>query len=139
MGTLRTYASGLIAAVVFAVAFAVPAHSLPLTVSDRVQGFATCAGRLSALMEYQWMFDGAGSERTRELRAELEDLLVAVLPEARTRGISPAQVLDWRIRAKVAQAALLQQARFATDSRRMRLAARQARYNQTECEGLLLS
>ena len=77
------------------------------------------------------MFDGAGSERTRELRAELEALLVAVLPEARTRGIGPAQMLDWRIRAKAAQAALLQQARFATDSRRMRLAARQARYNQS--------
>ncbi|WP_047995777.1 hypothetical protein [Puniceibacterium sp. IMCC21224] len=112
--------------------------ALPRTATERVQVFATCVGRLSAVMEFQWMFDGPASERTQKVRRGVEALLDAVLPQALAGGLSGVQALDWRIRAKVAQAALLQQATFGTDPRRMRMAQRAAEMYQGECESMLL-
>jgi hypothetical protein len=95
--------------------------------------FSTCAGRLSAIMEDQWMFDGPGSERTAsELRA-----MVAVI-EASAAPSEGRQVLDWRIKAKVAQRALLHQARFASDGQLAKTAAARAEALAADCRSLLL-
>ena len=95
--------------------------------------FATCAGRLSALMEHQWMFDGPASEQTALQRAHMIDMLDAVRPPDQGR-----EVLALRIDAKMAQAALLTRATFNDDphdkSRAMRLALRRVE----ECTGVLL-
>lgn len=76
---------------------------------DQLHFFATCTGRLSALMEHQWMFDGPASDRTKDRRDAMLSLVDAVaLPDDSRR------VLLWRVEAKQAQTALLQQAAFGT-------------------------
>jgi hypothetical protein len=77
---------------------------------DQLHFFATCTGRLSALMEHQWMFDGPASDLTKDRRDAMLSLVEAVaLPDDSRR------VLLWRVEAKHAQAALLQQAAFGND------------------------
>jgi hypothetical protein len=72
--------------------------------------FAVCAGRLSALVEHQWMVDGPASEQTARSRDAMLALVDAVVqPEAALR------TMQWRIDAKVAQAGLLARAHFAGD------------------------
>ena len=74
---------------------------------DQLHFFATCTGRLSALMEHQWMFDGPASDLTKDRRDAMLSLVEAVALPDDTR-----RVLLWRVEAKHAQAALLQQAAF---------------------------
>ena len=44
---------------------------------DLVSTFATCTGRLSALMEHQWLMDTSRADDTRDRRARMVDLLEA--------------------------------------------------------------
>jgi hypothetical protein len=76
---------------------------------DQLHFFATCTGRLSALMEHQWMFDGPASDRTKDRRDAMLSLVEAV-----ARPDDSRRVLLWRVEAKHAQAALLQLATFST-------------------------
>jgi hypothetical protein len=89
--------------------------------------FATCTGRLSALVEYQWRSDGPASEDTARQRDAMADLLAAVTPPE-----AGMQAMALRIEAKVAHAALLAQARFD------RRAQAQALRLIGPCRGLLL-
>ncbi|HLQ19695.1 MAG TPA: hypothetical protein VK146_12010 [Tabrizicola sp.] len=110
-------------------AFPAPAAADPL-----LRDFAICAGRLSATMEDQWMFDGPASEQTaEELKA------VVSLIEASADPAAGVQVMDWRIKAKVAQGALLTQARFASDRRVAEMAAARAEALAAECRTMVLS
>lgn len=95
--------------------------------------FAVCAGRLSATMEDQWMFDGPGSERTQ---AEL--LAMVSLIEASIAPGEGRQVLGWRVNAKMAHRALLHQARFAQMSVVAETAAARADALAAECRSMLL-
>ncbi|KMW56412.1 hypothetical protein AIOL_001366 [Candidatus Rhodobacter oscarellae] len=99
----------------------------------QLHGFATCAGRLSALMEHQWMFDGAASEETEHSRALVIDILDAMMPADRGRD-----VLSWRIEAKVAHSALLTRASFAQEPRDRIWAARTALRLTEDCQRFLL-
>ena len=96
--------------------------------------FAVCAGRLSALMEDQWMFDGPASERTAEELGAMVSLIDASMPRDAGR-----QVMAWRIDAKVAQRGLLHQARFARDDRVAETAAARAEALAAECRAMILS
>jgi hypothetical protein len=98
-----------------------------------LQQFAVCAGRLSAVMEDQWMFDGPASEHTRGELAAMVALVEALMPPE-----SGVRVMDWRIKAKVAQRALLHQARFRTDARLSAVAMARAETLTAECRSLLL-
>ena len=126
MGDLKT----LLGAFAVALCLAPPVSAGP----DPVRLFATCAGRLSAVMEHQWMFDGPESERTKAQRAAMIDMLEAVMPAGKGR-----EVLALRIDAKLAQAALLTRATFNDDRRDMQRAQRLALQRTSECTGLLLS
>ena len=95
--------------------------------------FATCAGRLSAVMEDQWMFDGPASDQTKGELAAMVALVEASMPPD-----SGVRVMDWRIKAKVAQRALLHQARFRTDARLSAAAMARAEALTAECRSLLL-
>lgn len=94
--------------------------------------FAHCTGRLSAVMEDQWLSDGPASERTKAMRDAM-----ASLAEAAMRPDERAQAMGWRVSAKAAQAALLAVARFGDP-----VPARRARQRSTvlmgECNRLLL-
>jgi hypothetical protein len=96
--------------------------------------FAVCAGRLSAVMEDQWMFDGPASERTAEELEAVVSLIDASMPPGAGR-----QVMAWRIDAKVAQRGLLQQARFARDMRLAKTAAARAEALAASCRAMVLS
>ncbi len=105
----------------------------PGAAGSLLRDFAICAGRFSAVMEEQWMFDGPGSERTQEEMAAMVSLVEASMPE----GAGP-QVLAWRVDAKAAQRALLGQARFGRDQRLAETAAARAEALAAECRAMLL-
>ena len=90
----------------------------PALSTDMTDHFAICAGRLSALMQHQWLFDGPAADVTERDR----DAMVAVLDAATHPGDGP-RAMALRIEAKAVHAALLAQAVFGRDE------AAQARAN----------
>ncbi|MEZ5755625.1 MAG: hypothetical protein R3D90_12935 [Paracoccaceae bacterium] len=102
MGGLRTYlrAPALLCALAAPVAAEADAD-LP---DNPLHFFATCAGRMSALMEHQWLVDGPASDITKARRAAALDVLSALTPPG-----EEVQVMAWRVEAKAAHAALLRQ------------------------------
>lgn len=100
----------------------------------QLRTFAACAGRLSALMEFQWMMDGPASERTEMQRAAMVEILAAVMPPDRGR-----EVLNWRINAKAAQSALLHRAAFSDVPEDAVWAGRRAEALVADCTSMLLS
>ena len=134
MSGLRTLLLGLTAAA----SLAQGAQAVPASPSERAHLFATCTGRLSALEEHQWLFDGAASEATRRQKDALAALLDAVLPDAEAAGLPRHQPLAWRVAAKAAQAALLQDAAFATDPLRRDPSRRAADDHVADCLRLIL-
>ncbi|WP_342070518.1 hypothetical protein [Yoonia algicola] len=129
---MKTIAHNL--AFVAALLSAPPLSAQTLDVQEQLKTFASCAGRLSAVMEHQWMFDGPASEHTEDLRDAVLELVEAAMPPERGR-----EVLHWRISAKVAQAALLTRATFNNDVRDAAWAKAQADRLTGACAGLLLS
>lgn len=113
---------------------ALPARAGIADAEQQLRTFATCAGRLSAQMEWQWMFDGEGSETTQHQRATVIELLRAVMPDGRGR-----EVLAWRINAKVAHRALLTRASFNDDPGDAAWALETATNLTADCTALLLS
>jgi hypothetical protein len=110
------------------------AATSPGAADPLLREFAVCAGRLSAVMEDQWMFDGPASEQTAEELHAMVSLIEASMPEGAGR-----QVMAWRIDAKVAQRALLAQARFGGDQRVSETAAARAEALAAECRAMILS
>ncbi|WP_341365582.1 hypothetical protein [Yoonia sp. BS5-3] len=118
----------LLALVQATTARAAPSHE------NQLHYFATCTGRLSALMEHQWMFDGAASEQTKRQRASMIDLVTAIAKPDEGR-----QVLHWRLMAKHAQSVLLTRATFNDDPADAAWAEARAVSLTQECAGLLTS
>jgi hypothetical protein len=108
-------------------------YSGPGAADPLLRQFSICAGRLSAVMEDQWMFDGPGSERTHTELLAMISLAEASMPE----GAGP-QVLAWRIDAKVAHRALLHQARFVADPKLAETAAARAEALAADCRSMVL-
>ena len=98
MGGLRTYLRA--PALLCALAGPLPAQADTDLPDNPLHFFATCAGRMSALMEHQWQVDGPASDITKVRRAALLDVLSALTPPG-----SEAQVMAWRVEAKAAHAA----------------------------------
>ncbi|MDJ0630966.1 MAG: hypothetical protein QNJ44_22095 [Rhodobacter sp.] len=129
MGGLKTLAVAL---------FLLPAAGTQaqtnLSADGQLRFFATCAGRLSALVEHQWMFDGPASDRTEAARTQLLDIIGAILPAGRE-----VEVLNWRIDAKSAHARLLYRAVFNEDPDDAAWAHRLAARQTAVCRSFLLS
>ena len=101
--------------------------------SDPLRTFAACAGRLSAQMEFEWMFDGPASETTKARRGEVLEILDSMIPPGET-----PTVLNWRIEAKIAHASLLARSKFGSDPRFALRAEQLAARNLANCNALLL-
>lgn len=110
------------------------AAASPSAIDGQLRSFATCAGRLSAVMEHQWMFDGAASEQTKAQRAAVIDLISATMDPDEGR-----EVLHWRLVAKHAQSVLLTRATFNDDPADAAWARARAVSLTQDCTGLLLS
>ena len=130
MCSLKTF----IALFAFLSGLATPVAALTDLPSERTQVFAVCLGRASAEMEHRWLM-GGGAEAEQDRRAMFELLLDTVAPRS---GLAGRDILDMRIRAKMAQAHLLQVATFHTDPERQRRAAAAARQAMRPCAALLL-
>lgn len=113
---------------------ATPAPALPGVGTDPTMIFADCTGRLSALMEHQWIVDPPASDLTRAQRARMIDLL-----EATMRPEDGRAVLTRRVEAKMAQAQLLTRARYDAHPRDAARAQRLAERELSACLSLLLS
>ncbi len=100
---------------------------------DLVTTFATCTGRLSALMEHQWLMDTSRADDTRARRARMIDLLAAVTPPGQGRA-----VLARRIEAKFALAELLTRASFGSDRDQAEQASALVDVHIAACNSLLL-
>jgi hypothetical protein len=98
---------------------------------DPLYLFATCTGRLSALMEHQWIVDGPASDRTRQDRDAMLSLVEAAMREGEA-----VQVMAWRIEAKAAHAALLAQSR-SPDAAQAKRAERQAGVLMQGCSAIM--
>lgn len=112
----------------------VPARSGPSGAPDLMMVFAACTGRLSAMMEHQWIVDPPASDLTRAQRARMIDLL-----EATMRPEDGRAVLTRRVEAKMAQAQLLTRARYDAHPRDAARAQRLAERELSACLSLLLS
>lgn len=111
---------------------------IPITAPAQTQGelvhtFATCTGRLSALMEHQWLTGDGDADRTQSRRADMIALLEAVMPPGQGRA-----VLATRIDAKIALAELLTRVSFGRDRRDATWAAGQVDIQIAACNSLLL-
>lgn len=95
--------------------------------------FAECAGRFSAEMEHAWLMNDPQADAYQEDRASFVVLTTASMPPDQGRS-----VLGHRIEVKLAHAALLQQATFATSPARARAAQSTAQRHLAACRALLL-
>ena len=100
---------------------------------DLTREFAYCAGRYSAEMEHAWLLSDPAADVSEGKRAAFVELLDAVAPVGSGRS-----VLNYRISAKVAHAALLSRASFAEDSEIQENARIQARRHLGACDRFLL-
>ena len=131
MGSLKTFLTAL----GLWTTLTAPQPVLGDTPDGQTQVFATCLGRASAEMEHRWLM-GVDAQAEQDRRALFEMLLDMVAPQS---GIPGPALLDMRIRAKMAQAQLLQIATFHTDPDHKRRAGAAARRALRPCAALILS
>lgn len=117
---------------------ATSAAAFPVSPAERAQAFATCAGRYSALVEHQRLFDGVLSEQTVERRNTFVLLLESVLPHALEYGLPDTQAMAWRVEAKAQHQRLLSNAVFGIVPERARPARAAAEDHLARCDALLL-
>lgn len=113
---------------------ATPVSAYTSSSEQQLHFFATCAGRLSALMEHQWMYDLGAVDVTTAQRSEMIDLVFAVMPEDSGRA-----VLLMQVEAKHAQAGLLHRAAINRDPVDARWAQARAEALLIECTSVLAS
>jgi hypothetical protein len=128
MCSLRTHLRAT--ALIFCLAPSGAAWAADGLADDPLYLFATCTGRLSALMEHQWIVDGPASDRTRQDR----DAMLTLVEAAMRQG-AEVQVMAWRIEAKVAHAALLAQSR-SLDVAQAKRAERRAGLLMRDCSAI---
>ena len=126
MGAMKTFVAALAALT------ALTGPSTAMDAGDPVRMFAACAGRLSAVMEHQWLTDPPASEATATDRDRMIALLEAVGDPTDPALMSP------RLEAKIAHAALLTRARFDPDAAARARAGRAAQAASDRCRALLL-
>jgi hypothetical protein len=102
--------------------------------TDLIRQFATCSGRLSAQMEFQWLLGDENADQTQQERAAMIALLEAVTPPHARRS-----ALATRIQAKHAQNRLLTRATFNADEDDAAWAAARAEVEIGSCRALILS
>lgn len=135
MSSLKT----LLVALLFLLPAPVLAAGTPDLASptEQLRTFATCAGRLRAKMEHQWLFSDPASDETAVVLHGFDEVIAAMLDLTRDQGVTGGDVIEWRLTAKMSQAALLQQATFG-EGRQARYAKAQARVQLINCQQLLL-
>lgn len=131
MGELQTNLDR-IAACLIALTMAAPLCAQ--STRDPVSLFAICTGRLSAVMEFQWLMQDPAADDTQRARDAMVDLLEAVLSKHQR---SSAMAL--RVTAKLATANLLHRARFRSLRGDAEWAEKRAAQLIANCTALMIS
>ena len=100
--------------------------------TDPARFFASCAGRLSAELEFAWLL----SHPSEQIDSERQSLL-DILDSLGTPDRGP-EVLSWQINAKMAHAALLTRQHFGADAEDADWAAETATHHRLACTEMLL-
>ncbi len=85
------------------------------------------------------MLEIPGADEAARKRAAFADLVAAILPGAKSDGLAPRTVLNWRIEAKFAQARLLNLGDFGTELDARGAAHARAASLLSQCDQMLLS
>ena len=109
------------------------AQTQMLSAEAQLQTFATCVGRLTAELEYQWSLRGAYSEEVAFRRDATVQLVAAIVSDDQSRD-----VLYWRDAAKRAQYDLLNRSQHSQDQAEAAWARHRAEMLEQECNALLL-
>jgi hypothetical protein len=104
------------------------------TPPDPIPLMAACTGRLSAVMQFQWLVQDAGSDQTRTRRDAVAELLTAATPAG-----YEVRAMALRVEAKQAFARLLHRARFGSRGPAADWAAKRAARLVAECAALMIS
>ncbi|MEM6588430.1 MAG: hypothetical protein AAF641_08295 [Pseudomonadota bacterium] len=94
---------------------------------------ATCAGRMSAELEFAWLLSDPQAEIFEEQRLRFVEILETLAPVT-----NPEHRLGLRIDAKMAHASLLTNAYFGTNAARAAWAKRHAITQRNHCQNMLL-
>ncbi len=103
MGSLRTILAVLLSGLLM---LAAPVRAVP----DMTSVFAVCTGQLSAFVEHHWLMARDPAQAEADYAA-MGDVLAAVADPARA-----AEVMGWRVAAKVAMQGMLQRADLQNDT-----------------------
>lgn len=103
-------------------------------VQSRAEAFATCAGRLWALSVRQEALGDPSAPRTRQMQADFDMLLEAVLP---LDGSANTSAQRWRLEGWTESAALLSRHQYGRSDRHRALAARQFAQQIDICERMI--
>jgi len=133
MGGLRT---GFLVLILGATAANANGRFLQVSPAARVEMLQTCAGRLSAQVEFLWLFGGEAADEATRVRKAFDDMLDATMAEALAWGMPEPMAMHWRLVAKAAQADLLSTAAFSLDKPRAERARRLAAERLAECDGI---
>jgi len=121
MGSLRTQLAGL------TLVLGLGPVPLALAAPDLTPVFAVCTGRLSAVVEHHWLMARDPAQ------AEADYAAMGAVLAAVAHGRDGAEVMSWRITAKVALRQMLLRADLAGDS----VAADRAAILIAECRDLI--
>lgn len=115
---------------------ALPAAASPdrATLAEPLNFFAACAGRLSAELEFSWLLQ---TPHTDEIASQRETMIALV--HSLIGPEDGSGVLELRINAKMAHAALLTRATFNEDAGDAAWAAEVAARQTQACTELVLS
>ena len=117
---------------------ALAAPAVPSRSSERVEIFATCSGRLAALVTRQKALGEESASENDRLRAEFDMLVDAILPDALADGVGQQQPDRWRIDGWSEIALLLAAAEHGVDARRADTARLTLTSRIDTCRDLLL-
>lgn len=110
-----------------------PSHASLSAAEAQMHIFANCAGRLSALMEYQWNNDTSRVAEITAQRNTMIELAQAIMPADAGR-----EVLHIQVSAKAAYAQLLRRASANRDAEDAAWAAKRAASLMDDCTQMLL-
>jgi hypothetical protein len=131
MGGLRNHLCRLILGLTLV--FQAATTSAQSNLSDPLYLFASCTGRLSAMVEHQWLIGDPGSDGTAALRDGMVQLMDAAMAEGQAQ-----QAMAWRLEAKVAAAGLFNRALFSQNPAVAAWSRQRAMTLIEECRALIL-
>lgn len=113
--------------------------ALPYWAHQRVQLFATCAGRFEAMSLDHREMDRSRRDTMRDQVQGFQTLVDAILPDALAEEMPEAMPKQWRATGWSEVAHLLTEVQYSVDQGRIDRASDILETRIKECEGLLLS